>query len=238
MTEPDLYEAQFVRGLFDEMAGTYGAVNLIASLGFCVVWRRQCARAIDVGPDDAVLDLMTGMGELCPSLAVRLGDGGRLLALDISPVMCARARRLTPLGEPTRYEVIEADALDCPLPDGSVDAVFSSFGLKTFDDARLAVLAKEVARVLKPGGRFAFLEISVPPWPPLRWVYMFYINRLIPLIGRLCLGNPDNYRLLGVYTEAFGDCRRVVPPFEAAGLTVELKSYFFGCATGVIGQRP
>jgi len=234
----DIYEPSFVTHLFDEMARTYGLVNLISSFGFSRRWRRQCIRSIKIATDATILDLMTGMGELCPDLLQTIGTDGKLKAVDISPVMCARAKRHVSTTNGSRLHVIQADALNCPIDDESVDYVVSTFGLKTFNSHQLAVLATEVARVLRPGGQFAFLEISVPRVRVLKWLYMFYLNHVIPMIGQAMLGNPDNYRLLGVYTSAFQDCRFVADCFRAVHLNVQYHSYFFGCATGITGLKP
>ena len=67
---------------------------------------------------------------------------------------------------------------------------------------------------------------------------MFYLKRVIPLIGRLFLGNPDCYRMLGVYTEAFGDATFFAECLRTAGLESSLVSHLFGCATGVRGTKP
>ncbi len=235
MGNDSLYDPQFVRSLFDEMAETYGVVNLLSSFGFAILWRRRCARAIQIEPDSVVVDLMAGMGELCFEISKNLQQNGNLIALDISPVMCRCAEKHK---FNNRYQVIEADALNCPLDASSVDHVFSSFGLKTFNEQQLFQLASEVARILRPGGAFAFLEISVPPNRFLRLPYMFYLSRIVPVLGRLLLGNPDNYRLLGVYTSAFGNCETAAEIFTDCGLVVEFKSYFFGCATGIVGWKP
>ena len=72
MAREDLYDPAFVRGLFDEMAATYGPVNLLSSFGFCIRWRRQCLRLIDLRPGSTVLDLMCGMGELESDVADRI----------------------------------------------------------------------------------------------------------------------------------------------------------------------
>ena len=102
----------------------------------------------------------------------------------------------------------------------------------------LARLATEVARVLKPGGRFSFLEISrADQWwagPLYRW----YLSSVIPTIGKLCLGDIDCYRMLGKYTNAFGSCEVVLPHFERAGLDCRLHQHFFGCATSITGRKP
>lgn len=95
-----------------------------------------------------------------------------------------------------------------------------------------------MAHVLRLGGVFSFVEISVPPARLLRLLYLFYLNRIIPWIGRLFLGNPANYRMLGVYTQAFGDCRHFAECLRHHGLEVSQVSYFFGCASGVRGSKP
>ena len=122
--------------------------------------------------------------------------------------------------------------------DGIADVVLSTFGLKTFTREQRARLAREVARVVRPGGRLSLLEISVPPPLLLRWPYMVYIKYFVPLIGRLLLGNPDNYRLLGVYTSRFRDCSEFAAQCTDAGLRVQMRRFFFGCATAVVGEKP
>lgn len=72
----------------------------------------------------------------------------------------------------------------------------------------------------------------------IRLPYMFYINWIIPMIGWLASGNPDNYRLLGIYTSAFQNCNLTAASFAAAGPAVNRQSYFFGCATGISGLKP
>ena len=87
------------------------------------------------------------------------------------------------------------------------------------------------------GGTYSFIEISVPDARALRIAYMFYMKRVIPLVGRVLLGNPANYRLLGTYTEEFGDCAHFARCLERAGLEATFVRYFFGCATGVVGRK-
>jgi demethylmenaquinone methyltransferase/2-methoxy-6-polyprenyl-1,4-benzoquinol methylase len=92
--------------------------------------------------------------------------------------------------------------------------------------------------VLRPGGRFSLIEVSVPRHRLLRVPYLFYLVHVIPLLGRLLLGNPENYRMLGVYTTAYGDARRSLPAFRDAGLEVQVVESCFGCATGLVGRKP
>jgi ubiquinone/menaquinone biosynthesis C-methylase UbiE len=220
------------------MSATYGVVNLITSFGFCRRWRRQCISQLSIPADGTVVDLMTGMGELCPTVASLIGPRGKIVAVDNSPIMCRKARENHDGRLSCVLDVLEEDALCSQIPDGTADVVVSSFGLKTFSNEQARKLAYEVIRILKPGGSFSFIEISVPPSRWLRMPYLLYLNKLIPVIGRMLMGNPDNYRMLGVYTMAFGDCRAAVTAFQEAGLNTNLQSYFFGCATGLVGNKP
>lgn len=228
------YDAESVRALFDEMAATYGPVNVISSFGFAVRWRHQAVSGMNLRSAESVVDLMSGMGELWRSLARVLPGSSRVLAIDISRGMAERARRRQPFA----LEVRVGDALTMELPAASADAVVSSFGVKTFDRDQQRLLARKVAHLLRPGGEYSFIEISVPPFPPLRMLYMFYLKQVIPLIGRLMLGNPDNYRMLGIYTEAFGDVGHFRSCLADAGLEAVQVSYFLGCASGVRGRKP
>ena len=232
-----IYQSDFVRGLFDEMSRTYGVVNVVSSFGFCALWRRQCVDQIDLQDASRVVDLMSGMGELNRLISKRAGPTVSITGYDISTEMCKRARENVD-GRPIDATTIEADVLEFDFEANSADVVVSCFGLKTFSEQQQTVLAEKVFRMLKPGGKFAFLEISIPAFSLLRLPYEFYLNYIIPVLGKLFLGNPDNYRLLGVYTRKFDSCKNVGDIFCDAGLDTSLSSCFFGCATGVWGTRP
>lgn len=234
----ELYTSDFVRSLFKEMSATYGLVNMVSSFGFCHRWRKQCLALVGAQAGETVVDLMSGMGELWPGLAAATENGGELIGLDFSKEMCARGKELIERRSFRRASILLEDVLDNTIPAACADVVVSSFGLKTFSQHQLSHIAAEVARILKPGGRFAMLEISVTPYAVLRVPYMFYLEKIIPLFGWIMLGNPDNYRLLGVYTKAFRDCTRAAELFRRAGLEVKQTSFFAGCATAVSGTKP
>lgn len=235
---PDIYATEYVEALFDEMAGSYERVNYVTSFGFSLRWRRQMVRSLRLGPGQAAADLMTGMGECWPEALRAVGPAGRLVAVDLSAGMLAHAaKRRRRLGA-GNVRILKEDVLRTSLPAGSFDAVLCGFGLKTLAPESWPLLAREVARLLRPGGRFACIEVSVPPGRALRAAYMAYLKVGIPTLGRLFLGNPDNYRMLGLYTERFGDARPLVRVFEAEGLRARFTSHFHGCATGVAGDKP
>ena len=71
-----------------------------------------------------------------------------------------------------------------------------------------------------------------------REIYKWYICRFIPIIGRFCLGDIECYRMLGVYTMAFGSCESAASVFRAEGFEVDVAKHFYGCATSLIGRKP
>jgi len=237
--EQGLYSSKTVKTLFGQMSKTYGLVNLLSSFGFTLWWRRQCVSRAGIEPGHTVYDLMTGMGECLPLIIAGNKDPAAIKGIDFCPEMCSRAEVVSRrLGLPAESSIIEEDVLELTLAPESADRVVCAFGLKTMDPSDLRMLAEQVHRVLRPGGRFSFVEISEPRNPVLRFFYLAYVRYLIPLIGFLFLGNPDNYRQLGIYTREFQDCSRLEEVFESVGLHASRYSLFFGCATGLEGQKP
>lgn len=232
-------DAASVIQLFTDMSATYGLINMISSFGFSHRWRRQCVDAVVLDESARVLDMMTGMGEAVRSIRKRVGSGGAVTAVDFCPAMTKRAEaRYGKGGQDCPVNVVTCDVLSDALPMGPFDAVVSTFGLKTFSAEQTGALAKRVFEVLKPGGGFSFVEISVPKSRVLRWPFMLYLRHVIPVIGWVCMGNANCYRYLGRYTTAFGSCTSAAQAFREAGLEVEVRSLFFGCATILVGRRP
>ena len=219
------------------MSKTYGVMNYITSFGFSARWRKQCVSRISFKPGATVYDLMTGMGECWPYILNGIGSEGKLVAVDFSDEMIRHAETQRKKFGSENIKVVKEDILNNTIPDASADFVISGFGLKTFSDEQLRLLASEIKRILKPGGEFSLIEISQTENFYLKPAYLFYLKRIIPVLGQLFLGNADNYRMLGIYTEQFVNCRRVKEYFEQAGLQVNYHPYFFSCATGVSGKK-
>ena len=233
----DIYDPTFVHQLFEKMSGTYEKMNLITSFGFSIRWRRQCVEELQLRPGMTVVDLMSGMGEAWPPIICRTAKNGKLVAVDFCEGMIRFAERQKEKLPGFDIEILCENALGTSLPGASADAVVSTFGLKTFSKKQVKELASETHRILKPGGRFSMVEISKPTAPLLHWPYLFYLKTCIPTLGKIFLNNPDSYRMLGVYTERFGDCSKVKSIFEQSGFEVEMRSYFWGCATALVGRR-
>jgi len=232
------YDEEYVADLFDEMGASYDAVNLISSFGFSEIWRAQCVGNLSIRPGSVVADLMAGSGECWMYLERQLKAQGKILSVDFSRTMCDRQRKRLQKSAGSDVTVRCENALSLSFSDKSVDFVVSAFGLKTLDDPLLGRFAAEIFRVLRDGGSCSLLEISLPQAALLRVPYLFYIKTIIPLIGRLFLRNIECYKMLGVYTEAFGSCKRAAGQFQKAGFQVQVKTHFFGCASSIFGIKP
>ncbi len=235
---PDnIYAPEFVEHLFERMSATYDRVNRITSFGFSTRWRRQCVQALNLKPGMKVVDFMTGMGEAWPYILSDISSSGHLIAIDFCPAMTRMAEKRRAQWPGFAIDLRTEDALHCSLPDQCADAAVATFALKTFLKPQMEQFAAEIRRVLRPGGVFSLIEVSLPANPLLGAPYMFYLKNIIPRLGKAFLGYPESYRMLGVYTEAFKNCRLVMDCFERAGLEVQYVDYFGGCASGLLGNR-
>jgi demethylmenaquinone methyltransferase/2-methoxy-6-polyprenyl-1,4-benzoquinol methylase len=147
-----------------------------------VGWRRRAVRELRLPGGAIVLDLACGTGDLCTELQ---RNGYQTVGLDFSAGMLAAATTDAPL--------IQADILRLPVRDASVDGATCGFALRNV--ASLEALFAEVARVVRPGGRVAFLDASEPESPVMRAGHSLYFNHVVPIIGGL-LSHREAYRYL------------------------------------------
>ena len=177
---------------------------------------------------------MSGSGECWTHIPAHCAS---LLSIDFSSSMVRRQNERS-VHFHIPVEIRAENALQSSLRSASVDCVISAFGLKTLTPESVSALAREVHRILKPGGRFSMLEISTADKWWLSPIYRWYVRSVIPVIGKLCLGDIECYRMLGAYTDAFGSCRRFATAFSDAGLDVSIHTHFYGCATSLVGSKP
>ncbi len=188
--EPGTLEDTQVRAMFDRIAGVYDRMNSVMTAGLHHKWRRRAADLAAVGDGDHVLDVATGTGDLAFELARRVGPNGLVVGVDFSKRMLALAREKAD-GAAVRFE--SADALALPYDDASFAAATVGFGARNFSDLERGL--REMARVVRPGGRVVVLEITTPQRPPLSTFFGLWFDRAVPALGRLA-GDPDAYAYL------------------------------------------
>ena len=171
-----------VRSMFDAIAPRYDLVNRIMTFRMDVGWRRKTVAALGLGDGSAVLDLACGTGDLCRELRAHQL---RPVGVDLSFGMLVVSTTDAPL--------VHADVLCLPAGNASVDGATCGFALRNF--ASLPPFFAELARVVRPGGRIAILEVAEPPNRLLRFGHRIYFGRVVPFIGGL-LSDPAAYRYL------------------------------------------
>lgn len=233
----NIYEPKFVKQLFNQMSGSYERMNYITSFGFSIRWRKQFLNKLGKSDENLnVIDVLSGLGENWTYLK-RNFPNSNFFALDFSEEMISHSRNKGNKVFNGQLNLLCENILQNTLEANSFDIISCAYGLKTFNEQQLEILAKEISRILKPNGKFSFVEVSKPKNKLLYYPYKFYLSKIIPKLGKLFLGNPEDYKMLWIYTENFKDCNHVKKIFAQYHLDVKPENYFYGCATGVYGQK-
>jgi demethylmenaquinone methyltransferase/2-methoxy-6-polyprenyl-1,4-benzoquinol methylase len=169
--------------LFAGLPARYDEMAAWLSFGQDPLWRRAMVQAIEAGPGDRVLDVACGTGLVSAALVGRYGCS--VVGLDQSEQMLARARARVD-GRPdlsARVELVRGEAERLPFGDAEFDALTFTYLLRYVDDPQQTM--RELARVVKPGGRIASLEFAVPAGRIARALWLIYTRAGLPALGRL-----------------------------------------------------
>ena len=202
-TKPSRDSAQFaeqVNRMFDRVAARYDLLNSLMSAGLHHRWRERAAERAAVGPGDSALDVCCGTGDLTLELASRLSPGGSVVGCDFSEPMLDLAREKAEARDAAGVRFEWADALSLPYDAGRFDAVTVGFGLRNFADRDRGL--REMARVLRPGGRLVVLEFTRPTRPPFSTFYSLWFDRIAPILGRIS-DDPEAYAYLAESVRGF-----------------------------------
>ncbi len=151
--------------------------------------------------------------------------------------MIKRAEKKKVKLKKSTIEIFKENVFENSITNETADFVISGFGLKSLDNEQLGKLANEIDRILKQNGEFSLIDISVPKSKILKPIYMFYLKNIIPVFGKVFLGNSETYRMLGIYTEKFENSKNVYKIFNRPEFEIEYVEYFYGCASGIKGKK-
>jgi demethylmenaquinone methyltransferase/2-methoxy-6-polyprenyl-1,4-benzoquinol methylase len=203
-----------VNRMFDRVAGRYDALNSVMTAGLHHRWRKRAAARTDLGPGDSALDVCCGTGDLALELSSRVAPGGHVVGCDFSEPMLdlAREKAAARGAEGVRFEW--ADALALPYDGDRFDALTVGFGVRNLADLDRGL--REMARVLKPGGRLVILEITQPTRPPLSIFYSLWFDRIVPLLGAFS-SEPEAYSYLPESVRSFPSPHGLAEKMDVAG---------------------
>jgi demethylmenaquinone methyltransferase/2-methoxy-6-polyprenyl-1,4-benzoquinol methylase len=228
--------------LFRGLPRRYDALSAALSFGQDPRWRRAMVDAVGPADGERVLDVATGTGMVAAELLSRADC--EVVGIDQSAEMLAAAR--TRFGSangargPARVELLEGQAEALPFRDASFDALTFTYLLRYVDDPQAT--RRELARVVRPGGRVGSLEFAVPGWAPARWAWRLYTAIGLPVLGRMASREwAEVGRFLGPSIRGFYERHpldQIVGYWRAAGLQdVEVRRMSLGGGVVMWGTR-
>jgi demethylmenaquinone methyltransferase / 2-methoxy-6-polyprenyl-1,4-benzoquinol methylase len=217
-------KASVVEAMFDRIAPRYDALNRVLTFRLDVRWRRTALASLGIPTGARVLDLACGTGDFCRAISAEHGDA---VGVDFALGMLRAARTDAPL--------VRADALRLPFAASSFDAITCGFALRNLTS--LPPAFAECARVLRPGGRVALLEVAEPTSPLPHALHAAWFRRVVPFVGGL-VSDRDAYRYLPASTSYLPSVPVVCDLLAVAGIVgVSQRTLGFGAAQLFTGTR-
>ena len=223
-----------VSQMFNEISLSYDRINRILSLGIDKLWRKKLSEHLPDGENIRLLDLATGTCDQLLSL-MKTGRISHATGIDLAQEMLKIGQKKidrSPYGE--KITLVEASASAIPVDDESFECVTISFGIRNVKGPCL----EEIYRVLSPGGRALILEFSLPQNRLIKWLHLFYLRRLLPVVGGMISGKREAYRYLNETIEAFPYGEAFLTRMKEAGFsTLRALPLTFGVANLYIGEK-
>ncbi|MCB9879676.1 MAG: ubiquinone/menaquinone biosynthesis methyltransferase [Planctomycetes bacterium] len=200
--------------MFAEVAPGYDRANRALSLGIDVWWRRVTTGIVGVKSGERGLDVCSGTGDLCFALQ---RAGAEMVGADFcAPMLSFTHDKAQRLGA-RRPRFVTADAMQLPFADASFDFATVAFGIRNVQEPVVAL--REMARVVRPGGRVVVLEFAQPRVPLFGALYRFYFGRVLPWLGGKISGAKNGaYRYLHDSVMAFPERDAFLGLMREAGL--------------------
>jgi demethylmenaquinone methyltransferase / 2-methoxy-6-polyprenyl-1,4-benzoquinol methylase len=206
-------DAATIQQMFTEVAPGYDRANRALSLGIDVMWRRRTVKAVGVQSGERGLDVCSGTGDLCFALQKA---GAAMMGADFCAPMLVHTHKKQP-GQGRRSEFLAADAMNLPFADGAFDFATVAFGIRNVEDPVVAL--KEMARVVRPGGRVIVLEFCKSRVPVFSALFRLYFGKVLPRLGKWISGTKNEaYRYLHDSVQAFPERAAFLAMMQEAGL--------------------
>jgi len=183
-----------IAGMFDAIAPRYDLLNHVLSAGLDRRWRSRAVDALALPDGARVLDLCTGTADLAIA-TVQHSRGASVVGVDFAGEMLKLGlTKIRGASLDQRVRLVRGDAAAIPVGTASCDAATIAFGIRNVAEPERAL--REIARVLRPGGRLAILEFGQPRVPGLRTLYSWYFRYMLPVVGRMVSKHQSAYSYL------------------------------------------
>lgn len=228
---------QYISTLFDNLAPKYDRFNRWVSFFRDETWRRKTVELLKEQRTGVILDLAGGTGDLA-HWASQAG-AREVHVFDISYNMLTLAKsKLGKNSQQTNFVFEQGTANMLPFLNESFHGIISGFAMRNVFHFLDEVLG-EMYRVLKPGGRFALLELSQPENILFRLVFKLHMKTVMPIIGKLTTGEIEPFDYLFQTTTSFLSPLKFKEKLEKVGfMDVDWKNYLLGGIAIHFGIKP
>lgn len=227
--------SQQIQTMFSNIAPTYDQANHSLSFNKDIQWRKDAVKQMlkDGFNPSRVLDLCAGTGDFALAIKEQV-PGAQVVLADFSKPMLLLAKQKT--GNLQGFDILEADALKLPFQDMAFDAVVCGFGVRNLDVLETGL--KEIARMLKPGGKAVILEFFKPTGFLTQLAYTFYVRTILPIRGGMVSKDKGAYDYLQQSARDFVTIDKFKELLEKAGFKdIVVESKTMGVAVSVTGIR-
>ncbi len=226
--------SQNIQTMFGRIAGTYDEANHALSFNQDIQWRKNSVSQMmkDGYVPSKVLDLCAGTGDFALAVKEKAPNVQVTLA-DFSKPMLVLAKKKT---AQAGFAYVESDALKLPFQDMTFDTVVCGFGMRNLDSLEKGV--KEMARIMRPGGKAVVLEFFKPTGLMAKLAYAFYISVIMPIRGGVISKDKAAYEYLQNSSKNFASVAEFKALLEKNGFKdVSLSSRTMGVAYSVVAVR-
>ncbi|MDY6801597.1 MAG: bifunctional demethylmenaquinone methyltransferase/2-methoxy-6-polyprenyl-1,4-benzoquinol methylase UbiE [Bacteroidota bacterium] len=216
--------------MFNNIAQRYDFLNHLLSLGIDKIWRKKAIKRLsDIKQNPILLDIACGTGDLAIE-ALKLNPQ-KIIGIDISSEMLKIGQHKIKQKKCSHIiQLQKGDAENIPFDDNFFDGITVAFGVRNFENLSKGLI--EMLRVLKPGGNVVILEFSKPTLFPVKQIYQFYFNVILPVIGKFFSKDHSAYTYLPESVKCFPEQGQFIKEMEKAGFSQSnYKSLTFGIAT-------
>lgn len=226
-----------VADIFSSVADKYDLMNDLMSFGVHRIWKRFFVEKARLKQGDSSLDVAGGTADIAMLMAKKVGEKGKVIVYDINKEMLQVGRtKCIDNGFLKNIQYIQGNAEEICFPDNTFNAATVSFGIRNVTYIEKAF--KEMARVVKPGGRVMCLEFSHPTSKIFSKVYDVYSFKIMPEIGDIVTGNREAYTYLPESIRKFPTQEELKKMLKGIGLyNVKYYNLFNGIAAIHIGVK-
>jgi demethylmenaquinone methyltransferase/2-methoxy-6-polyprenyl-1,4-benzoquinol methylase len=233
--QSDISKKDQVKTMFDNIASRYDFLNSFLSAGIDKRWRKKAIAILQNERPKRILDIATGTGAFSIEALALQPDS--IKGIDISDKMLEIGRKkIKKINADDKIELLQGDSERINFEDNTFDAITIGFGVRNFENLSLGL--SEIYRVLKENGTLVILEFSIPEKFPVKHLYHFYFQNILPFVGKIISKDKRAYNYLPESVKAFPSGNNFLKIMDATGFTdTKCIPLTFGIASIYTGKK-